>query len=232
MMKHTPHHTLTSVVVALCSITSGIALLFSGTPTAQASMLYDAPANSGDSVHITGVSHVQLPKLSANVATATNKPTESIYEGHVSVAGTTTATATTNALAVLPLAQEGVKLGGNQHSPVKKVVFNVPSTQMNQTVVSLRIAGVQGIHTMQGFYHGGNHLSAQGFASPTRLKLNGQLIQSFTLNNDGLMELDIPVSMLKSNGFNTLQFEAGYSLSTTNEVAYDAVSFGALSLVF
>lgn len=201
---------------------------------AEASLAFgDARDTTGGA---TGISQVRLPQFNTNELVRSQHKSEgmpttlkaTVYQGEVHMQGKHQQP---NQQA-LPLIKEGLTLGGETASPIKKVVFSLNHSQVQNETVQLHISSMTGLHTVQGFYQHQAHSTANGLASPTQLKVNGQLLQSFTIDNQEAVVLEIPTSLLKKNGFNTLQFEAGYTLDANNKVAYEAIQVGALSLLF
>jgi hypothetical protein len=130
----------------------------------------------------------------------------------------------------LTLCNTGLEIGGMAHNPVKKLVFSLSNTATPAGFVRLELDGLYGVSTQEA--HRLGQQASNYISSPTTLKVNGVRVHHFTLNTNQTIQLDIPVSLLKAKGFNTLQLEAGYYFDENNALAYDEVSTGGIRLVY
>lgn len=130
----------------------------------------------------------------------------------------------------LTLCNTGLEIGGMAHNPVKKLVFSLSNTATPAGFVRLELDGLYGVSTQEA--HRLGQQASNYISSPTTLKVNGVRIHHFTLNTNQTIQLDIPISLLKPKGFNTLQLEAGYYFDENNALAYDEVSTGGIRLVY
>lgn len=130
----------------------------------------------------------------------------------------------------LTLCNTGLEIGGMAHNPVKKLVFSLSNTATPAGFVRLELDGLYGVSTQEA--HRLGQQASNYISSPTTLKVNGVRVHHFTLNTNQTIQLDIPVSLLKPKGFNTLQLEAGYYFDENNALAYDEVSTGGIRLVY
>jgi hypothetical protein len=130
----------------------------------------------------------------------------------------------------LTLCNTGLEIGGMAHNPVKKLVFSLSNTATPAGFVRLELDGLYGVSTQEA--HRLGQQASNYISSPTTLKVNGIRVHHFTLNTNQTIQLDIPVSLLKPKGFNTLQLEAGYYFDENNALAYDEVSTGSIRLIY
>lgn len=105
--------------------------------------------------------------------------------------------------------------------PAQKYLFELPKVVGNKTVW-LSIGKLSGIHTPQA--HTLGQTSEDHISSPMAIKLNGKTIQYVYVNGDNL-HIRIPKSLLRKDGYNALQLQAGYYYSAADTIAYDRVSF-------
>jgi hypothetical protein len=157
-----------------------------------------------------------------------------VYTGSVKAWGNRGAAHHTGSEAALKnqlmLSNKGLEVGGTTHSPVKKLIFSLAGTPAPAGFVRLELEGLYGVSTAEA--HALGQQASEYVSSPTTLKINGVRFQHFTLNTADTLVVDIPASMLKPQGFNIIQLEAGYFFDENEALAYDEVSTGSIHLSY
>lgn len=91
----------------------------------------------------------------------------------------------------------------------------------------LTIGYVRGINTPEA--HAAGQSNTGHISSPAVIKVNGIRVQ-YLYTDEELVSIKIPLSLLKPDGFNVLQVEAGFYFLPGNQVAYDQIELQHLAL--
>jgi len=119
-------------------------------------------------------------------------------------------------------------IGGNeadQLKPAQKYVFEVP--RVTNQPMWLTIGSLEGIHTPQA--HALGQTTDTHISSPLTIKLNGKAVQYIHTNGQNI-QIRLPAHLLRADGYNTLQVQAGYYFPKANTIAYDVITFSNVRL--
>jgi hypothetical protein len=128
----------------------------------------------------------------------------------------------------LTLVENGLTLGGDSLSPAKKLAFSVQHPRFGQSVL-LQLEGINGLSTSQA--HATHTAVSHYVSAPAVIKVNGHKIATITNNTADTIAIEVPSTILKANGFNTLQVEAGHYFDETQALRYNELSIGKVAVL-
>jgi hypothetical protein len=113
--------------------------------------------------------------------------------------------------------------------PVLKFPFFIEGCKCNRGQVTVKIGSIHGINTPEA--HAAGQSQANFVSSPAVIKLNGVKVGYIYTDGDAV-QVQVPQSVLRRNGFNVLQIEAGFYFLPGNRIAYDELELQQLALLF
>jgi hypothetical protein len=101
--------------------------------------------------------------------------------------------------------------------PALRIPFNLQGVEISDAPI-LQIGSIIGLDTAMAHYLSGNHMTV--YATPLLIKLNGQIIAKVDVNGDK-KRIHIPKTLIKRQGTNLLEVEAGYHYLESGSIDYD-----------
>jgi len=171
--------------------------------------------------------YAQLPELA--------KGESVLLKGHARISTEQPSSpAAMNATHVMEIDREERALGGDQdlssapvrQLPAQKFTFFLDNAGI-QDNLHLSIGYMRGLNTPEAHEEGQSHTAF--VSSPSVIKVNGVRLQ-YIYTAGEMIKVNIPKSILRPDGFNVVQVEAGYYFLPGNRVAYDQVQFQHLAI--
>jgi hypothetical protein len=113
--------------------------------------------------------------------------------------------------------------------PAQKFPFFIDSKTAQRREVTLRIGSIHGLNTPEA--HTAGQSQATFVSSPAVIKLNGVRV-GYVYTDGNAIQVRVPQSVLKRDGFNVLQIEAGFYFLPGNRIAYDELELQQVALLF
>jgi hypothetical protein len=157
-----------------------------------------------------------------------------LLKGHARISTEQPASEPMNATHVMEIDREERALGGDQdlssapvrQLPAQKFTFFLDNAGL-QDNLHLSIGYMRGLNTPEAHEEGQSHTDF--VSSPSVIMVNGVRLQ-YIYTAGEMIKVNIPKSLLRPDGFNVVQVEAGYYFLPGNRVAYDQVRFQHLAI--